>query len=230
MKQYRHLFFDLDRTLWDFEANAEDTLQDIYSDNNLQNRGIPSFEFFKNTYRSINKALWEQYKNSEISKKFLRVERFHRTLRHFTINDIELAEWIADQYITISPTKKRLFPNTHETLQYLAPHYHMHILTNGFNEVQFIKLQKAGLRDYFDKIITSENADSKKPNTGIFNYALEQAGAIKSESLVIGDDHESDIEGAAGAGIDQVFVNYHNMGNGNATYEISNLIELREIL
>lgn len=230
MKQYRHLFFDLDRTLWDFEANAEETLQDIYQDNNLQSIGIPSFELFKNTYRSINKALWEQYKNNEVSKEFLRVERFQRTLLYFTIDNKELAEKIAEQYITISPTKTRLFPNTHETLQYLAPHYHMHILTNGFNEVQFIKLRKAGLRDYFDKIITSENADSKKPSAKIFAFALEQAGASTSESLVIGDDHESDIEGAASAGIDQVFVNYHNTSNGSATYEISDLKELRNIL
>jgi len=231
MKRYRHLFFDLDRTLWDFEANAEDTLKDIYQENNLKQKGIPSFENFKNTYRTINKDLWEKYKYNEISKEYLRIARFRKTLNYFTINDERLSDKIAEEYITISPTKTRLFPNTHETLKYLFPRYEMHILTNGFNEVQYVKLEKAGLKDFFDMIITSENAGSKKPDHQIFDYALTQAKASKEESLVIGDDLESDIEGAANTGIDQVFVNYHKINNGvDPTYEITDLSELRDFL
>jgi len=231
MKKYRHLFFDLDRTLWDFEANSEETLRELYSNHHLQRRGIPTFESFKNTYRAINKALWQQYKYNEISKQHLRVERFKRTLKYFTINDITLAEKLGEEYISISPTKTRLFPNVHETLQYLATDYIMHILTNGFNEVQFVKLEKSGLRKYFDTVITSENAGSKKPDQEIFRYALEQTAARKTESLVIGDDPESDIQGAADAGIDQVFVNYINISNGmNPTYEVTDLSSLRDFL
>ena len=231
MKQYRHLFFDLDRTLWDFEANAEETLKDIYLNYQLQQKGIPSFEDFKNSYRTINKNLWEQYKLDQITKERLSVERFRQTLEYFTIKDEALAKNIADDYITISPTKTRLFPNVHDTLHYLSPKYQMHILTNGFNEVQFVKLERAGLRKYFDAIITSENAGSKKPDPGIFEHALVQTHAVRDESLVIGDDPESDIEGAANTGIDQVFVNYQQLNNGiEPTYEITDLKELQRIL
>lgn len=231
MKKYRHLFFDLDRTLWDFEANAEETLNDIYLSHGLQQKGISSFENFKNTYRVINKDLWEKYKQDRISKELLSVERFRRTLEYFTIKDEALAKKIAEEYITVSPTKTKLFPNVHETLHYLAPKYQMHILTNGFNEVQFVKLEKAGLRKFFKAIITSEDAGSKKPDQGIFEHALTQTNAAKDESLVIGDDPESDIEGAAKTGIDQVFVNYHQLNNGiKPTYEINDLKELQRIL
>lgn len=231
MKKYRHLFFDLDRTLWDFEANSEETLRDIYNEHNLNARGIPSFEQFKNTYRSINKALWEQYKYNQISKDYLRIERFRKTLAHFTLTDEELSELIAEAYVTKSPAKTRLFPNVKETLEYLSPNYEMHILTNGFNEVQFLKLENAGLRKYFDKIITSENAGAKKPHKTIFRYALRETNAAKEESLVIGDDPESDIRGAFDYGIDQVFVNYLNIKNGSVpTYEVTDLRELCDFL
>ena len=231
MKKYRHLFFDLDRTLWDFEANSEETLRGIYNDQDLYAKGIPSFEQFKNTYRTINKALWEQYKYNEISKDHLRIERFKKTLAHFTIADEKLSAIIAEEYVTKSPTKTRLFPNVKETLAYLSPNYGMHILTNGFNEVQFLKLENAGLRKYFDQIITSENAGDKKPNEAIFQFALQEANAAKEESLVIGDDPESDIRGAFDYGIDQVFVNYLNIKNGiEPTYEVTDLRELRDFL
>lgn len=231
MNKYKHIFFDLDRTLWDFERNTEETLLDIYRQENLKEKGIATFEMFMHAYRQINHHLWEQYKSNEITKDYLKTERFYRTLRHFNIIDYPLAEKTGERYLTISKTKKRLFPGSIEILQYLAPKYNLHIITNGFNEVQFDKLKNTGLFPFFKEIITSEDAGTKKPDRKIFAYALSQAGAKNDESLVIGDDPESDIRGARNSGIDQVYVNYSTQKNGvDATYKINRLESLKDIL
>ena len=231
MKAYKHIFFDLDRTLWDFEANTTETLRDIYVNENLKERGIPTFEMFRKTYRQINHDLWQQYKADEITKDYLKTERFYRTLKYFHITDYPLAEKAGEDYLAISKTKKKIFPGSISILQYLQTKYHLHIITNGFNEVQFDKLKNTGLFPFFEAIITSEEAGTKKPEKGIFNYALNLTGAQPSESLVVGDDPESDIMGARNSGIDQVYVNYTAPANGvDATFEVHHLESLKDFL
>ncbi|MEA3504939.1 MAG: YjjG family noncanonical pyrimidine nucleotidase [Bacteroidota bacterium] len=231
MIKYEHIFFDLDRTLWDFEENSKETLQDIFLKHNLTSKGIPSFKNFHSTYRTINHALWAQYRSGIITKEYLSVQRYHKTLQYFIIDNYELAQKISYDYITISPTKTRLFPYTHEILSYLSKKYKIHIITNGFNEVQFQKVKNADLEKYFQAIITSEDAGAKKPDPKVFDYALEQTGAIKSNSIMIGDDAKTDILGAKKAGIDQIFFNYHNKKEDiSSTYKINSLEEIKNIL
>lgn len=230
-KKYKHIFFDLDMTLWDFETNAHEAYKDIYEKFLLHGRGIRSIEAFLRYYFVHNDNLWDQYRKGEITKEFLRSRRFELTLLDFGIDDPKLAEDIGLEYITISPKKTNLFPHAHEILKYLQDKYPLHIITNGFEEVQFTKLKNSKLDGYFQHVITSEDAGSKKPDPGIFNYALDKAGARAEESLMIGDDPEVDVMGAQSAGMDGIYFNpKHLVSNGAIKYVIHDLIELKQWL
>lgn len=228
---YQHLFFDLDRTLWDFETNASQTLNEMVEHFELLKRGIPNAESFIVNYRRINNEMWAQYRLGTIDKQTLRTQRFHRSLLEFGIENDDLAAEIGDFYIRESPRKTNLFDGVHETLDYLKDRYQLHIITNGFEEVQHVKLRHSDLRDYFDAIVTSESAGVKKPEPGIFEHAMSLAGASPSESLMIGDDVEVDLLGAKAVGIDQVFFDPHGETTEHSiTFRIESLPELRDIL
>jgi len=230
VKQYKNIYFDLDRTLWDFESNSKDTFIDIFDKYNLVDI-FGDFDIFLNTYKKHNDRLWKLYRVGQIKKALLRYKRFSLTLEEFGIKNDDLAQKIAKDYISISPTKKKLFPGAHETLRYLNTKYNLYIITNGFNEVQFIKMKNSDLDQYFDKVFTSENAGAQKPNKKIFEFALNSVNAKKNESIMIGDDLEGDIRGARNYGLDQVFFNsvrYEH--NEDITYEVNSLKELLKIL
>lgn len=229
-KVYKHIFFDLDRTIWDFDENAEETFHDIFEKYDLISI-FSTYENFRRTYIRNNEKLWQLYREGKIEKNLLSYKRFLDTLNEFGVDDIELAKNIAQDYITISPTKKRLFPNAHETLSYLHKNYKLYVITNGFNEVQFTKLKNSNLDKYFSEIITSEDAGAQKPNPQIFENALNRANAKKEESIMIGDDLEADILGAKNFGLDQIFFNPKtNSHQEDITHEIKDLKELQGIL
>ena len=231
LKRYQHIFFDLDRTLWDFDTNSTETFRDIFDKYGLADRGIRSFDEFMDVYKKHNHLLWEIYRQGEIVKEVLNIRRFSLTLHDFGIDDLLLSSNIAHDYVSLSPTKTNLFPHTIEILNYLNGRYKLHIITNGFEEVQYRKLNYSGLTMYFTEIITSEDAGSKKPEPSIFNYAFKRSGARPEESLMIGDDEEVDILGASDAGMDQVLVDYNGeFPESKATYRINSLAELYKIL
>lgn len=229
-RKYQHLFFDLDRTLWDFDGNSLLTLKEIFAHRNLEEKLAVDFDSFHRFYKPYNLKLWDLYKHGEIEKTKLSVERFDGALRHFGLDDNELAKQISHDYITISPTKTRLFPDAIEVLQVLSKDYDLHIITNGFNEVQFVKIENSGLKPFFQQVITSEMIGIQKPNAEIFEYALKEAKADLNSSIMIGDDQESDILGAKKVGMDQVFMDFHHEDlKTNATYHVHHLKNLLEI-
>ncbi|OQX75825.1 MAG: noncanonical pyrimidine nucleotidase, YjjG family [Bacteroidetes bacterium 4484_276] len=231
MKKYKHIFFDLDRTLWDFEKNAQETYKDIYKKYSLRELGIKSIGDFTRSYLHHNNILWALYRDGKIEKNYLKSRRFELTLLDFGIDDPTLAEKIGLDYITISPQKTNLFPHTHDILIYLNKKYPLHIITNGFEEVQDSKLKNSKLDQYFEQVITSEDAGCKKPTRCIFDFALRTVGTNAAESVMIGDDFEVDIVGASEIGMDAVFFNPQKVAhNGGATFEIQDLIELKNIL
>ena len=211
MKKIKHLFFDLDRTLWDFEKNSHEELVSIYEKNKLHQKGISLKEEFIKVYKEINDECWELYRNNQMSKELLRSERFRRTLHYFGITDQALSEEIGNQYIENSPKRTTLIDGTLDLLDYLKGKYQMHIITNGFEEVQFLKLNNSGLSNYFDVVITSEAVGFKKPNPIIFEYALTKANAKANESVMIGDDLQTDIKGGLNAGMECIYYNPHNV-------------------
>ena len=231
MQKYKHLFFDLDRTLWDFEKSAIETFEEIFEKYGLAQKGIDDFKTFHKKYADHNHRLWDLYREGMLEKDILRWKRFHLTLLDYGIDDKTLAEAMGMDYVEISPRKVNLFPHVMETLEYLAPKYHLHLITNGFQEVQEVKIKVSGMDRYFEKLITSEEAGVKKPDPRIFYYALEKTGAVADESLMIGDDYPVDIEGALKVGMDQVFFDPDGVSNeNNCTFKIGDLLELCEIL
>ena len=232
MKIYKHIFFDLDRTLWDFETNSTTALLELYHYHQLEIKGINSFDDFVRKYLQVNNRLWKHYQRGNIDKAALRINRFHKTFLSFGVDDYYLAVVFGEHYIKTAPLKTAVFPYTHEALSYLKTKYELHIITNGFEEVQHVKLNACELRPYFKHIITSESAGAQKPQAEIFNFALTKAVAKPEECLMVGDHYEADIVGAKKAGIDQVYFTPTPVSERRikATYQIVSLAALKEIL
>ncbi|HNR17865.1 MAG TPA: YjjG family noncanonical pyrimidine nucleotidase [Chitinophagaceae bacterium] len=233
--QYKHLFFDLDHTLWDFEANSRQTLEELYQSLNLKEKGIHDFDLFHKNYLVHNDKLWDRYRNGYMKVDELRWKRMWLALLDFKIADEKLAREMGTIFLDLLPTRKLLFPYTTEILDYLTEkNYQLHLITNGFEKTQHGKLKSSGLDKYFIKVITSEGSNSLKPHKEIFDYAFRKTGASPAESIMIGDTIEVDIIGAVNAGIDQVHVNHLTkeveLVNGKApTYTVYSLKELESI-
>ncbi|MBW8050171.1 MAG: noncanonical pyrimidine nucleotidase, YjjG family [Cytophagales bacterium] len=231
MNNYKHIFFDLDDTLWDYDKNSQETLEELYQNYRLYDSGDFTVEKFITQFKVRNTELWEKYKNGTVDVEILRKDRFVATLNDLGIKQKDLCTNIAIDYLKICPKKSNIIRFAHEVLAYLQKKYQLHILTNGFEETQCMKLEHSGLKKYFTNIITSERAGCRKPDKKIFEYALQKADAIAKECIMIGDDHETDILGAKGVGIKQIFFNPEvRINNYNPTYEIKDLSELYRIL
>ena len=202
---YKHIFIDLDDTLWDLHANSKASLHEVYAELKLGEYFV-SFEHFFKMYAKRNLELWTLYGKGEISKEFLMIERFRHTLSKMGVDNTELAILIGDRYLEIMPTKTILLPNAIELLDYLKPKYSLTLISNGFVEVQYKKLRSANLEHYFTHVVLSEAAKALKPDKRIFEYALQLNGATPAETIMIGDSYAADIVGAQNAGIDQIFL------------------------
>jgi len=229
--KYRHLFFDLDHTLWDFEANSRQSMEELYETLDLKERGVDDFDLFHKNYLVHNDKLWERYRNGFIKVDELRWKRMWLTLLDFKIGDEELARKMGVLFLDLLPTRKTLFPYTKEILNYLTgKKYELHLITNGFEKTQHSKLTNSGLNNYFKEVITSEASNSLKPHKEIFDYALMKTNATKEESIMIGDSVDVDIQGAINAGMDQVYVNHLRIEPGiQPTYTVYSLKELETI-
>ncbi|MDB5253310.1 MAG: putative hydrolase of the superfamily [Flaviaesturariibacter sp.] len=230
-KKYKHLFFDLDHTLWDFDANARATLEQLHLDLRLPDRGISDFDKFYTNYIGHNEKLWERYRKGEIRQEELRIKRMWLTLLDFRIADEDLSRQLSELFMQLLPTRTILFPDTLEVLQVLTDRgYQLHLITNGFEQTQHSKLRSSGLDPFFRAVVTSEGSNSLKPQRAIFDYAMEQANASVSESIMIGDNLDVDIAGAMAVGMDQVHVNFIGTEQHiKPTYTVTMLKQLEEI-
>lgn len=229
---YKDLFFDLDHTIWDFELNSKETLWDLHLKYELEAKGIHDFDVFYSQYSVHNHRLWDRYTKGFIKQEELRWKRIYLSLLDYKIADEALAKEMSHDYLDILPNKKNLFPYTIEILEYLkGKEYKMHLITNGFESVQFKKIKNSNLADYFIEVITSEASNSLKPQKEIFEYALKSANAKVENSIMIGDNESADIQGAINAGMDSVFVNHLQVKpTVPATYTITHLKELENLL
>jgi putative hydrolase of the HAD superfamily len=222
----KHLFFDLDRTLWDFDKNSEFALQHILKEEQLENR-VGSFDKFHDIYVEENARLWQLYGKGILTKDVLRYKRFQDTLNHFGLDDVVLAQRMGDAYVELSPRQTQLFPNAKETLEELQSiGFQMHIITNGFSEVQYIKLENCGLIHFFDVIVCSEVIGKNKPDPLIFQHALSEAKADSKNSLMIGDDYHADINGAIQSGMHAILFDPFEKEYSNYEYVIKDLSEV----
>lgn len=231
--RYKHVFFDLDHTLWDFETNSKETLYDLYHELKLAELGIAAFDHFHDTYHHHNTIFWDRFRKGYISREDLRWKRMWRTLLDYKVASEPLARQLSEKYLEVLPTKTNLFKDTLDILDYLKEKgYPMHLITNGFEKTQHAKINNSGIKSYFTHIITSEQAGIMKPHLAIFEYALGKAGVTAGESLMVGDTLEADIEGAINAGMDSAYFNPAVPANGKIkpTYIINALSELKTIL
>jgi putative hydrolase of the HAD superfamily len=231
MKLYRHIFFDLDRTLWDYEINASEALMEIYAKYSLQ-QIFENFENFRNAFGKHNNMLWDMYRDGQIAKDIMRIQRFELSFQDYGISALDLASKLNKDFLRISPRKTNLIPGTADIIGYLKNKgYLLYIITNGFTHIQKIKLEVSGLLGIFQQMFTSDSVGSHKPNRAIFEHAVKSVNARKAESLMIGDELEVDIIGARNFGMDQVYYNPSRLPhNEKVTYEIHHLGEIKKIL
>ena len=228
---YEHIFFDLDHTLWDFETNSKEAFLELFDKYKLLEKGIASMDEFLVEYFLINERLWDGYRKGEIEKEQLRYDRFRQAFHKFGIVDDTLTVNFSDDYVNSAPYKTNLFPHAVETLEYLKGKYTLHIVTNGFEEVQYLKMKSSNIDHYFSKIITSERSGYKKPDKRMFEFSLSEAKADPAVSIMIGDSLEADILGARDAGLNQVYFNPKEIAHQEiVTHEIKSLKELFQIL
>lgn len=231
MRKYKHLFIDLDDTLWDIHQNSKECLEEVYHDYGF-NKYFETFDDYYNVYIPSNHHLWGLYRDGKIGKEELIVERFLVPVREFGIDDADYARSLSDDFLERTTLKTKLVDGAMDLLNYLKPNYEMHILSNGFREVQYKKLENSGLKPYFDKIILSDEIGINKPHSEFFTHALEQANAHQSEVLMIGDSWDADIVGAYNSNIDQLWLNpkEHKPNVFTPTYSVKTLVEIKEIL
>ena len=226
----KHLFFDLDRTLWDFDQNSATAIRQILKNEEIEFL-VKGFDTFYPIYVKKNAQLWRKYEEGKITKEKLRYERFKVSLEHFFKPENDLVKRIGDAYVELSPQQIQLLPNTKEILTELKDlGFNMHIITNGFSEVQHIKIANCGLRDYFQEIICSEAIGKNKPDPEIFEYALKLAGASAKNSIMIGDDYFADISGATKIGMQAILFKKDNAANYSYENTIGNLNELPDLI
>lgn len=222
-----HIFFDLDHTLWDFEMNSAKAFHHIFCLNNID----VDLGNFLSLYAPINKKYWKLYREEKVSKPVLRFNRLRETFDglDYKITDDQINH-LAKIYIDNLPNYNNLFEGAIEVLEYLLLKYKLHIITNGFEEVQVEKLKKSEILHFFDRVITSESVGVKKPNPLIFNHALALTNTTPDKSMMIGDNYEADILGAQRIGMRTIFFNNANEGINNNTISITKLLEIKNHL
>lgn len=226
--KYRHIFFDLDHTLWDFNTNSSHTLHELYTHFDLYQKGVENLSDFIESYKKINDRYWAYYRNNKVTKEQLRAGRFRDALLLFGIENPQLAIDLDHFYVDRNPYHKTLMPNTFEILDYLTDRgYEIHVISNGFTEIQNIKISNSGLKPYISHVILSEAAGYQKPHPKIFEKALEAAGATKNESIMIGDNWEADIQGAIRFGLEAIYYNIENNPVPEGVKHIQCLTELK---
>ena len=229
---YKHVFIDLDDTIWDFHLNAKNSLHTAFNNLGLDAH-FESFEYFFQLYLKRNHELWDLYGKGEISKTTLQAERFRYPLLQAGIESEELGKKMGEMYLKLLPERTILIPHARELLDYLSAKYTLTIISNGFMEVQHRKLKNSNIAHYFAHVVLSEDVNVLKPDRKIFDFALKLNDAKAEESIMIGDIFQADVIGAKNAGIDQIFFNRHKRElneNETATYIVNSLEEIFEIL
>ena len=202
----QHIFFDLDNTLWDHRRNAYLTIKDLFGKEEIALKYNIDFEEFHSVYHEINEKLWEDIRDGIIDKDYLRKHRFYDTFRHFNVDDQQLSMYFEEHFLDKILNYNELVEGAASILEYLkAKHYTLHIISNGFKEVTERKCILSGISPYFQTITSADSIGVRKPRPEIFEYSLKLAGALKEESILIGDDWIADVVGARNFGMDVIF-------------------------
>ncbi len=228
----QHIFFDLDNTLWDHRKNAYLTIKDLFEKEEITLKYNIDFEEFHSVYHEINERLWEQIRDGEIDKEYLRKHRFYDTFKRFEIDDLTLSMFFEEHFLDKILNYNHLVESAEVILDYLkSKDYTLHIISNGFQEVTERKCILSGIDHYFNTITSADSVGIRKPNPEIFEYSLNLAKAEKDESILIGDDWVADVVGAQNFGIDVIFFNVLNENPDRENLKvIEHLLQVKEYL
>jgi len=222
----QHIFFDLDNTLWDHRRNAYLTIKDLFYKEEISLKYNIDFEDFHSVYHEINERLWEQIRDDEIDKEYLRKHRFYDTFKRFGIDDLELSMFFEEHFLDKILNYNHLVEGAEYILDYLkAKNYTLHIISNGFQEVTERKCILSKIDHYFQTITSADSVGVRKPNPAIFEYSLGLSDAKKEESILIGDDWIADVIGAQNFGMDIIFFDVLNEKK-----EVENLKVIKHLL
>lgn len=229
--KYKYIFFDLDHTLWDFEKNSSQTLSELYRKYELEKLGSFCENSFVARFQEVNSQLWRQSDEGKMDRDTLRNDRFRIICQGLGFENAEITQSLGKDYVALCPQKKELLPFALDMLEYLNQKYELYILTNGFSDVQAVKLNSAGILHFFRRVFTAEDFQVGKPSKVYFNSVLKEIGAKPSECIMIGDNLKTDILGAQNAGIDHIYYNPSNRSYFmHVQHEINCLSELKELL
>ena len=229
--KYRYIFFDLDHTLWDFEKNSTDTLSELYQKYELAKLGSFCEDSFKRQFQEVNSRLWAQTDEGKISKDALRRDRFRLIFSGLGVENEDMACRLGEEYVLLCPQKPALLPYAMAILEYLHQKYELYILTNGFSDVQAVKLSSAGILHFFREVFTADELQVGKPHKEYFNKVMQKIGAKPSECMMVGDNLKTDILGAQNAGIDHIYYNPARRSYFmHVQHEINCLSSLKELL
>lgn len=230
MKHITHLFFDLDHTLWDYDTNAQIVLQDIYQRYEVSAILQVPYEAFSAMFFKVNKELWYAFHKGEINKDAIRKERFSRIFKNCGVPETDLCDKIGQYYLMTCPKQSAVMPDAIMTLNYLSKKYHMSIITNGFDDVQLIKLKASGLKRFFKHVFTPDTIGYKKPAKEIFEHAMKTVQTTNRQTLMIGDNPNTDISGARNSGITPLLYNPTGLTRSDCQLQIQHLSELMKLL
>ncbi len=227
MTEIKHIFFDLDHTLWDFDKNSELSFKQIFDEQTLD----LDFNTFLETYIPINTRYWELYTANKVDKETLRYRRLKDTFDKLNYNVSDnIIDQISDDYINYLPCHNHLLDGAIELLDYLQEKYKLHIITNGFENVQHQKLGKSNISHYFDVIITSESINVKKPDPRIFEYAMKQVDTKPEHCVMVGDNYDADVIGAFNVGMLPIYIKQGKGKANNGVVSVTKLLEIKQYL
>ncbi len=221
------VFFDLDHTLWDFDKNSKLAFFCLFKKHQIN----LELDAFLTHYEAINDQYWKLYREDKINSEDL---RYHRLKDTFTAINRSVSDpmihALSLEYLENLTTHNHLIDGALDVLEYLKPKYKLHIITNGFDHIQYKKIKGSGIENYFTHIITSEAAGVKKPNPKIFEYAVTTAVSKPNQSVMVGDNLEADILGALDFGMSAIFYNPKEPSIKMKTLEINHLGLLKKHL
>ena len=227
LNDIEHIYFDLDHTLWDFDRNSALAFEQMFSRRKISIQ----IEDFLEVYVPVNFKYWELYRDNQVSKEDLRIGRLKDSFELLKMEaSANTIEELSVEYIEFLPKNNHLLDGSLEILDYLESNYQLHIITNGFEEVQHKKLQNSGISKYFTSVTTSEEAGVKKPHSLIFETALNKASVHPSKSIMIGDNLIADVKGAQDFGMRAIYFDYYRKNEKIDVRQIQTLNELRDYL
>lgn len=230
MNPRRHIFFDLDHTLWDFERNALECISELIDEykHHFDNECDP--DSFFNIYSKINRELWDAYERKEIEMEAVRKGRWERAFSAVNIGPGKWMQEFGNAYVERCPTKPHLMDGTHELLSALSVEFDLGIISNGLSSNQFTKLNNAGIDRFFKDVVTVDMVGHPKPDKRMFDFALQRCNAEARHSMYIGDTYESDVRGSLQAGLSAIYFNPHDQPNPLGVTEVKHLGEIPHVL